>query len=51
MANEPGLEIEFTPRSKNTGANLLSRSLYGKGPEELPRPDPVAVQVFVWDEI
>ena len=28
MANEPGLEIEFTPGLENTGANLLSRPLF-----------------------
>ena len=45
VAHEPELTIEFMPGSENTGAELLSKLIDGRGQEDSTRPIPVVQQV------
>ena len=52
VANEPGVRLEFIPRTENIGADLLDRPTSGK--EQGDPPGPLTDEVYqfsIWDEI
>ena len=51
MANELVIGFEFVRGSENTGADLLSRPVTGRGVKDTLRPTPKVHQISVWDEI
>ena len=51
VANEKDIRFEFVPRSENTGADLVSRPVTGRGVRNTLRPTPKVHQISVWDKI
>ena len=51
VANKPDIHSEFVPGSENTGTDLLSRPVSGRGMKDTLRPIPEVNHISVWDEI